>query len=125
MDVVSHYQDRHSLIVFLTQQEFVDLGRGDSIEAAARFVRKKNLRFKHERPREAGSLSHSARQAGWELVLVACEADMAKDIVDREVDFGRGFLGEPTKREREIVIQSQRIEEGGVLEEKAHLSARL
>src|ERR1700676_134549 len=122
---MSNHQDRHSLIVFLTHQELVDLGRGDSIEAAARFVRKKNLRFKHERPREAGSLSHSARQAGWELVLVACEADMAKDIVDREVDFGRGFLREATKREGEVVIQGQRVEEGGVLEKKAHLTARL
>src|SRR5580700_2846469 len=52
------------------QQEFVYLGRGDAIQTAARFVREKNLGFKHECPREAGSLSHSARQAGRELVLV-------------------------------------------------------
>ena len=107
MYVVSNHQDCHSFVVFLTQQEFVDLGGSDSIQTAARFVREKNLRFKHERPRKAGSLSHSARQAGRELVLVACQADMSQDIVDVEVDFRRGFLGEPAKREREIVIQRQ------------------
>src|ERR1700722_13310271 len=122
---MSNHQDRHSLVVFLTQQELVDLGRRDSIEAAARFVRKENLGFKHECPREPRSLSHSARQAGWELVLVACEADMAKYIVDREVDFGRGFLREATKREGEVVIKGQRVEKGGVLEKKAHLPAHL
>jgi len=107
MYVVSNHQDCHSFVVFLTQQELVDLRRSDSIQTAARFVREKNLGFKHERPREARSLSHSAGQARRELALVAGEADMSKDMVDREVDFSRGFLGEPAKREREIVIQRQ------------------
>jgi hypothetical protein len=100
--VVGHHQDRHSSIVFLAEQELVDLRRGDSVQAAARFVREKNLGLKHERPRETRSLSHSARQTGWKLVLVAREADMAKDVVNREVDFGPGFLGEPPEREARL-----------------------
>src|SRR5580692_13209670 len=99
MYIVSNHQDCHSFVVFLTQQELVDLRRGDSIKAAARFVREKNLGFKDERPREARSFSHSTRQPGWQLVFIARQTDLAKDIVDREVDFRRRFLSEPAKRE--------------------------
>jgi phospholipid/cholesterol/gamma-HCH transport system permease protein len=59
MNIVRHDEYGCSMLGFLPQQQLVNLGCGDPVEAATRLVRQKNSRFEHERPRQARPLSHS------------------------------------------------------------------
>ncbi len=102
--VVRHHKDRHSFFALLTQQQLVDFRRGYSIEAAAGLVGQKHLRFEHERPCEPRSLSHSARQVGGQLALVAFQFNLPEHVVNCEIDFRGALCGEPGQGKRKILV---------------------
>src|ERR1700686_1948983 len=51
VDVMRHDEDCGSTLGFLSQQQFVNLGCRDPVEATARLIGQENFRLENERPR--------------------------------------------------------------------------
>src|SRR6266851_3302349 len=95
--VMCDHDQRSVVLRFLLQQEVIYLRRRDAVQAAARLIRKQNLWFQHERTGKPGALPHAPRKLRRNFLLIARQADLAKNLVDDEIHFFLRFACQPKK----------------------------
>ncbi len=97
--------------------DFVAQGfAGEDVEGAERFVHAEDLRFHHERPRDADALLHAAGEFLGQHVAVAFESDGLDDFLEAMVFFLRG-VARVFEAEQDVFANGEPGEEGEVLED--------
>src|SRR5690606_22743578 len=97
---------------------------GDRIEAARGLVVEDDLGFEHEGPGEGDALAHTAGELAREALLDAFEPQRLELVEDALADlFALPILAVFVEGNGDVVAHVQRVEQGGVLEDHAHLAA--
>src|SRR4051812_44179339 len=79
--------------------------------------------MKNECSRQTCALAHPSRKCSRHLGLVQVKTHTFECLVYSSVDLSRRFrLIQAAERQREIVSQRERVEQGGALKEEAHMT---
>ena len=124
-DVVRDDQERRVGLRVEVDDQLVQVGDADRVEAGVRLVEQDDLGIEDEGAREAGTLAHTAGDLTGQLLLGALEADHLHLLVDDVGDLLLALLGVLTKREGDVVEQVHRPEQRAVLEQDAEQLAGL
>ena len=73
--VMGDQHDRFALFHVQALEKGHDLVGGFTVQVARRFIRKKNLRIRHDRPRNRHALLLSARELAWVMRHPVAQSD--------------------------------------------------
>src|SRR5689334_8595823 len=124
---VSHYQVRDILrVTLLGDQGHNSVGR-DWVEACGGRIVEHQRRFGDHRARDSHTAAHATRKLARELFQRVLELDETQRIADSLVDLGarRFVLAAVYKRIRNILRDSNGIEQSAFLEKHAYAAAQL
>ncbi len=116
--VRDHHEGRSETLIQF-QKQLVNLCSGHRIEAGAWLVTEENLRVEGHGSGEGGSLAHAAGQFSWHEVDGMSEPNLFKScphdlLYELSIDIGVHLEGE-----RDVLADSQRIQQGAVLKHDA------
>ena len=104
-------------------EKLVDLGQHNRIESGARLVDEQNRGVEGHRPRQTGALLHAAGKIARHLLEVVLEPHLGEFLLRVLADFLVRPVGMPPHWERDVFADRHRVEQGRVLEQKAHALA--
>jgi hypothetical protein len=119
VDVVGDDQERRVDLGVEVDDELVEEGGTDRVEAGVGLVEEHDLGVEDQGSRQARALAHAAGDLTGELVLGADEADEVHLLHHDVADLGLGLLGVLAQREGDVVVEVHRPEHGAVLEQHA------
>ena len=114
MYVVANNDHGHTPL--LLDKQIVDLGGGNAVKPTARLVNEQDLWLQNQSSGEAGPFPHAARQFLGHLVSIAPKAHLMEHTVNNFLDLPLRMLCKPAQWKGKIVIESQKVEQGRVLE---------
>jgi len=109
------HHDGRAEVVAHAQDQPVEVGRSDRIEAGGGFVEKKQLGVERHRPRQPGPFAHAAGEFGGHVVAEAAEVDQFELLFDLSGDFGGAFAGVLLQRQRDVFRDGHRAEQRAAL----------
>ena len=124
-DVVGDDQERRVDLGVQVDDELVEVGDADRVEAGVRLVEQDDLGVEHQGAGQAGALAHTAGDLAGELPLGTLETDHLHLLEDDPLDLRLALLRVLAQREGDVVEEVHRAEEGAVLEEDAEELADL
>jgi hypothetical protein len=124
-DVVGDDEERRLDLGVEVDDQLVQVGGADRVEAGVGLVEQQDLGVEHERAGQAGALAHAAGDLAGELLLRAGEAGHLHLLEDDVLDLALGLAGVLPQREGDVVVEVLRAEQGAVLEQHAEQLADL
>ncbi len=118
-ELVRHDDDRHAQRIAQAQDQLVELGRDDRIEARRRLVEEEELRIHHDRARERCALDHAAGQLARHQILKAAEVDDFELEPAHDADRRRIERRVLAQRQRDVLADRQRRQQRAALERNA------
>jgi hypothetical protein len=112
-------QERRVDLRVQVDDQLVEVGDADRVEAGVRLVEQDDLRVQHERAGQAGALAHTAGDLAGELALGALETDHLHLLQHDATDLRLALLRVLAQREGDVVEEVHRAEQGAVLEQDA------
>src|SRR5258705_4448500 len=103
--IMCHDDQSCSVFGLAPYEQLIDLGGGDTIQAAARLISQQNLRFKHQSSGEAGPLLHTSRECGRVFRTICSQADIGKSTVDHVVNLVLGFPGQSAEWQCKVFVE--------------------
>ena len=121
VQVVRHHEDREPERALERQDEIVELGRGDGVEAGRRLVEEDDLGIERQRARQGDALGHAARKLGGKFIAIgASEAHHfelgGRDLVHEPL---RDSLRYSRMGNCDVLPRGERREQGALLEQYA------
>src|SRR5271168_3937825 len=123
VDVVRHDQDRAVDLSVDVDQQLAQVRGTDRVQTRVRLITQDDLRVEHQRAGQAGTLAHTTGDLPGELLLIPAQTHQLQLLHDDVTDLAFLLLGVLAQRERGVVVEAHRPEQGAVLEHDAEQRA--
>ena len=122
-ELMSHHYHGHGVGLFEVQDQVVDAGRGDGVEARGGFVEEQDLRIHGHGAGEGGAFAHASAELRGVVVLEAAEAHLFQLDADHHLD-GGGFQGGVFQQgQRDVLAHQQGADQRSALKRQADFLA--